>query len=155
MSEGSIERVNNRRSTGDRRKHSWRTVTYCGLSGRGRRREARRKGHDYYLDWYEPRLAWTAIGILLLSTLDAMLTLSLLTKGAYEGNYLMLQLLNVSNEAFIIGKTLITVVGVLFLLMHSHFHIFRITNGKRVLQILLAAYGVLIAYELTMLAVLK
>jgi len=71
-----------RREQHDRRRHSWRTVTYCGFYGRGRRRHARRSGHNYYLDWYDPKLVFVAIVVLLMSCLDALFTLILFSKGA-------------------------------------------------------------------------
>ena len=137
-----------RRRDEDRRRHSWRTVTYCGLQGRGRRYQARRSDHSYYLDRYEPGLVITGLLVLLLSCLDALFTLSLLSKGAYEANHLMAALLDLGTHPFVITKVAITVFGVLFLLMHSHFRILRVTSGKRMLQVLAGIYGLLIAWEL-------
>ncbi|HHJ18187.1 MAG TPA: hypothetical protein ENJ80_16015 [Gammaproteobacteria bacterium] len=144
-----------RRVAVDRRRHSWRTVTYCGLHGRGRRRNARREQHSYYLDWYKPGLVFTGLGILLLSCLDALLTLTLLSHGAYEANYFMARLLESGDVVFIVTKVAITAVGILFLLMHSHFRLLSMTNGKRLLQVLLSVYGLLIAYELILLGAIR
>lgn len=140
-----------RREGADRRHHSWRTVTYCGLHGRGRRRQLRRHDHSYYLDRYDHRLVFTGLLVLLLSCVDAMFTLTLLDKGAYEANYLMAQLLAVGDKPFVIAKVVITAAGVLFLLMHAHFRILGITSGKHMLQALAAAYGLLIGWELLLL----
>jgi hypothetical protein len=143
-----------RRNRHDRRRHSWRTVTY-GLFGRhGRRRTVRRTGHNYYLDWYHPKLVFTGIAVLLLSSLDALLTLILLSKGAYEANYFMALLLEIDHDVFIVTKVAITAFCVTFLLMHAHFHILRITSGKRMLQLMLPVYGLLIVYEVILLGVL-
>ncbi len=144
-------RSEERRDQTDRRRHSWRTVTYCGLHGRGRRRHARREGHDYYLDWYDPRLVLTGLGVVLLSCVDALLTLTLLNRGAYEANQLMAQLLEISTGTFVATKIAITCIGILFLLMHSHFRILKVTTGKQVLKLLLSVYGVLIVYEAVLL----
>ena len=140
-----------RRNGHDRRRHSWRTVTYCGLHGRGRRRQARRQGHNYYLDWYDPALVFTGLAVLLMSSMDALLTLTLLSKGAYEANYFMAQLLEVSTEVFVWSKVAITVAGVMFLLMHANFQVLGITSGKRMLQFMVPVYGLLIVYELVLL----
>lgn len=143
-----------RRNYHDRRRHSWRTVTYCGLLGRqGRRRTVRRSGNNYYLDWYQPKLVFTGIAVLLLSCLDALLTLTLLSKGAYEANYFMALLLEINHGVFITTKIAITAFCVTFLLMHAHFHILRITSGKRLLQFMLPVYGLLIVYEVSLLGV--
>ncbi len=143
-----------RRDGHDRRRHSWRTVTYCGLHGRGRRRHARRQGHNYYLDWYGPKLVFTGLAVLIMSCLDALFTLTLLRKGAYEANYFMAQLLELGNELFVWSKVAITAAAVVFLLMHSNFHIMGVTSGKRVLQFMVSVYGLLIAYELVLLGTL-
>ncbi len=144
-----------RRAGGDRRRHSWRTVTYCGLRGRGRRRQVRRSGHSYYLDWYDPKLAVTGLTLLLLSCLDAFFTLTLISRGAYEANYFMARLLETSTGLFVSVKVAITAIGILFLLMHSHFRVLRVTSGKQLLQVLVGVYGLLIAYELVLLAIIK
>jgi hypothetical protein len=140
-----------RRNGQDRRRHSWRTLTYCGLHGRGRRRSARRHGHNYYLDWYDPALVFTGLAVLFMSSMDALFTLTLLSKGAYEANYFMAQLLEMSIEAFVWGKVAITAASVMFLLMHANFHILGITSGRRMLQFMVPVYGLLIVYELVLL----
>ena len=148
-------RTEERRGQKDRRRHNWHTVTYCGLHGRGRRRHARRDGHNYYLDWYDPKLVLTGLGIVLLSSLDALLTLTLLNHGAYEANQLMAHLMEFGTVTFVVTKVAITCFGMLFLLMHSHFQILKITNGKQMLKLLLAVYGALILYEIVLLGIIK
>jgi hypothetical protein len=144
-----------RREHQDRRRYSLRTVTYCGLQGRGRRRDARRSGEDYYLDWYDPKLVFTGIAVLFMSWLDALFTLTLLGRGAYEANYFMARLLESSEVLFVNVKLSVTALGIVILLMHSHFRIMRLAKGKRLLQILLLLYGLLIVYEMILLAVLR
>jgi hypothetical protein len=144
-----------RRFGPDRRRHSWRTLTYCGLRGRGRRRQARRRNHNYYLDRYAPGLVFTGLLLVLLSSLDAALTLTLLDKGAYEANYVMAQLLAKGDGPFVITKIAITVAGVLILLAHAHFQVLRVTNGKRALEFLVCVYGLLIGWELLLLRVIE
>ena len=141
-------RAAERRQDEDRRRHSLRTLTYCGMRGRGRRHQVRRSDHSYYLDRYEPKLVMTGLLVLLLSCLDALFTLSLLSKGAYEANHLMAALLELGTHPFVITKVAITAAGVLFLLMHSHFRILRVTSGKRMLEVLAGVYGLLIIWEL-------
>jgi len=140
-----------RRTGTDRRRHSWGTLTYCGLYGRGRRQQARRSDHSYYLDYYDHRLVFTGLLLLLLSCLDALLTLTLLQNGAYEANFLMAHLLITGIRPFVIAKVTITAVSVLFLLMHAHFRILHITSGQRVLELLVALYGLLIGWECVLL----
>lgn len=144
-----------RRETHDRRLHSWRTLTYCGFEGRGRRRHARRKDCNYYLDWYGPRLVFTGIAVLVMSCLDALFTLMLLDRGADEANYFMARLQETSDELFVAVKLAVTAFGIIFLLMYAHFKIWRIISGKRLLQTIVAIYGLLIGYELILLAVVE
>jgi len=147
--------ITERREKHDRRLHSWRTVTYCGFQGRGRRRHARRNEHNYYLDWYDPRLVFTGIAILFMSCLDALFTLTLLSRGAHEANYFMARLMETSDNLFVAVKLAVTAFAIVFLLMHSHFQILRIISGKRLLQIVVAVYGLLIGYELILLGVMR
>jgi hypothetical protein len=147
--------VTERRTAQDRRHHSWRTLTYCGLQGRGRRHQARRDGHSYYLDRYKPSLVFTGLAVLLLSCLDALLTLTLLNRGAYEANLLMAHLLESSDVVFVVTKVTVTAIGIVFLLMHSHFRLLKVTSGKHILQFLVPIYGLLIIYELFLLGVMK
>jgi hypothetical protein len=144
-----------RRRQIDRRQHSWRTLVYCGITSRGRRRHARRNDHNYYLDHYEPKLVAVGLLVLVLSCLDALLTLTLLNRGAYEANYFMAHLLQMSVQHFVIAKVAITATGILFLLMHAHFRILRIANGKLILHWLCGIYGVLIGWEILLLGVLR
>jgi len=142
-----------RRETIDRRHHSWHTLTYCGLQGRGRRRHVRRDGHSYYLDWYRPSLVFTGLAVMLMSCLDALFTLTLLNRGAYEANIFMARLLETSDAVFVVTKVTVTAIGIIFLLMHSHFRLLKVTSGKHILQFLVPAYGLLIIYELFLLLV--
>lgn len=140
-----------RRNGPDRRSHNLRTLTYCGLHGRGRRRHLRRQDQSYYLDYYDPRIVMTGLLVLFLSCLDAMFTLTLLGRGAYEANYFMAELLRIGDAVFIVTKVGITAVGITFLMMHAHFRILRVTSGRRMLQLLAGVYGLLIAWELFLL----
>lgn len=142
-----------RRQGPDRRRHTWRTITYCGLHGRGRRRQTRRHDSNYYLDHYDHRLVVTGVLVLLMSCADAMLTLTLLKRGAFEANYLMAQLLEIGEAPFIVTKIVITAACVLFLLMHAHFRVLRITNGKRMLHLAAGVYGLLIGWEVLLLGI--
>ena len=71
----------NRRQFPDRRAYSWQMV----VDGhrRSRRRDSRRSGNAtaVFVDWYHPWLFLLSLGIMLLSCLDAFLTLQLLNLG--------------------------------------------------------------------------
>ena len=89
-----------RRERHDRRRHSWRTITYCGFEGRGRRRSARRNDCDYNLDCYDPKLVITGIAVMVMSYLDALFSLMLLEWGDDDDKFLMGRLLLKSDELF-------------------------------------------------------
>ena len=144
-----------RRALNDRRLHSWRTLTYCGFEGRGRRRHARRNDYSCYLDWYDPKLVLTGLAVLVMSCLDALFTLTLLDRGAYEANYFMARLMESSNELFVAVKLAFTAFGIILLLMHAHFQIWRTISGKGLLQIVVTMYGLLLGYELILLSVVQ
>ena len=144
-----------RRQRHDRRRHSWRTVTYCGFEGRGRRRCARRNDSDYYLDWYAPGLVFTGIAVMLMSYLDALFSLMLIDRGADEANLFMARLMEASDELFIAIKLAVTALAIIFLLMHAHFRILRSITGKHLLQAAVILYGILIGYELILLMVVE
>ena len=91
--------------------------------------------------------------MLLLSCLDALFTLTLLNRGAYEANPLMARLLETGDVVFVVTKVTVTAIGIVFLLMHSHFRLLNITSGRHILQFLVPAYGLLIIYELFLLLV--
>jgi hypothetical protein len=79
-----------RRDRVDRRRAALRSVFYGSFNPR-RRTPPRRADESRFhsLDWHSPHLLVVAICILLLSFVDAFLTLVLLTGGAEEVNPLM------------------------------------------------------------------
>lgn len=141
-----------RRLHDERRNYSWRTF-YRGVLA-ARRRDVRREPEwaVQHLDWYEPGLLLTALLILLLSLLDAILTLSLLPRGAIEWNPLMRYLIESDVSAFILVKTFVTGFSLVCLIALSRFRLFNLLSLHQILGAILVAYGVLIAYEITLLA---
>ena len=117
--------------------------------------DATRAATDIINTWYEPKLVLTGLAILLMSCLDALFTLTLLSKGASEANYFMARLLETGDGLFVAVKLAVTAFAIVFLLMHSHFHVLRITSGKRLLQFVVPVYGLLIGYELVLLGVMR
>jgi len=67
----------------------------------------------------------------------------------------MARLLETGDGLFVAVKVAVTAFGIVFLLMHSHFRVLRITSGKRLLQFLVPVYGLLIGYELVLLWVMR
>ena len=107
------------RSDLDRRNFGWRTVFFGFL--RSRRRETRRdsEAEPIYTDWHHPWLFFLAVGTMLLSSLDAFMTLQLLQRGAVEVNPLMALVIGHSAFMFAATKVALTGFGILVLVFLS------------------------------------
>jgi hypothetical protein len=118
-----------------------------------RRRLAPRRSserHAVVTDWFHPQ--WLAVGlaILLLSVTDAILTLTLISHGAVEVNPLMRPLVGGSGHAFGYWKVGLTAMGVMLLIVLARLRIWGRGVGT-ILYVVLAAYAVLVSYELFLL----
>ena len=142
----SAETVDNR-STFDRRSFGWRTVAYGFL--RSRRRETRRVAEfeSVFSDWHHPWLFFLSVGTMLLSTVDAFLTLQLLDRGFYEANPVMAAVMGHGTLTFAVCKMLLTGFGILTLVYLSrHRFLNRFRTGV-VLTLVFSFYACLVCYE--------
>lgn len=141
------------RSTERRKNVERRKVSFLAhmntRSDRHRRRSSRREcdRYNYYVDWYGPRLLLTILALLLLSVIDATLTLYLLSQGAVELNPVMDWLIRFNPQLFILVKLGLTGFGAVVLLGHFNFRIFRKVRVIYCLYFSLLAYAVLTSYE--------
>lgn len=123
----------------------------------GRRMAERRAlehGQPKYVDRYAGHLLLCAVAILLLSFIDACLTLNILAGGGEEVNWFMAALIEDSVEKFIAFKLTLTALAVVLLVIH---HNVRLTANIRVYHIkytILSGYGTLIGYELILLGLI-
>jgi len=143
-----------RRISGERRRY--RTSTFWrGLIDK-RRRKIRRgtDGHRFHLDWHEPWLLAITLAILLASALDALMTLELLRKGAVEVNPFMAALIKKDVGLFVNAKLALTGLGLILLVMHANFRVFRVIRISYILSISLLIYLGLTGYELVLLGYL-
>jgi hypothetical protein len=140
------------RRRGERRSQLLRSLIYGSL--RPRRRGPRRLNEEISsaVDWHHPQ--WLAISMLIVigSGTDALLTLVLIEHGvAVEANPVMAPLVGHSALAFALTKVLLTAAGVVLLVKVARMRAFgRIPVGA-FLYLVLAIYGALIAYEITLL----
>ncbi len=132
------------RSGKDRRTKSGfniRSLLFGGKREKIRRQEDKRR--IFYIDHYSPKLFIIIVSILFLCALDALLTLSLLHRGAYEVNPLMSFFLEFGPYTFFVSKYLLTIIPVICLLM------FMIKISTRsVLHIMAVFYIAVVAWEL-------
>lgn len=118
-----------------------------------RRRVAPRRGnerHAVVTDWFHSQWLGVGILILLLCSFDAILTLTLISHGAYEANPAMAPLVGGTGHSFILTKFGLTAVGVILLIVLARLQVFGRTVGL-ILYVVLAGYAVLVGYELWLL----
>ena len=111
----------------------------------GRRKGGRRDGESdfVYVDRPGGWILAAFIAVVGLSLLDAWYTLDLLKRGATEANPVMRAALEISDEAFVVIKTVITVLGAGFLCLHKNWPL-----GRTCLVIALFGYSTLLFYHL-------
>lgn len=146
MSE-SRETAECRRET-ERRENSWRSFVYGNF--RPRRRHHRREDdeHRILFDWYEPRVLYLTLGVLLLSCTDALFTLNLLNHGAGEANFLMAAALEHSMERFLAAKISVTGISLVCLVVVVRRKFVGDYSVEHLLQFFFAAYLLVICYEI-------
>ena len=141
-----------RRARFERRRRVWWSVCYGSFNPR-RRTPSRRLDDSRFrsLDWYDAHLLAAAIGIVLLSVVDAFLTLTLLQSGADEVNPVMAALVYRSTAAFAALKMAMTSVSVVMLVFLARYRFMRVIRVQAVMYLVLIAYAGLISYEVWML----
>lgn len=140
-----------RRSAADRRRRTLHALMYGSFHPR--RRTSRRTGETTLagVDWHEPQWLAIAMLIVLLSSVDAALTLALIQRGAYEINPLMASFVGGSALAFTVVKIGLTAGGVVLLTLLVRTRAFGKIPVSLLLYLLLAGYGTLVVYELRLL----
>jgi hypothetical protein len=151
MEMSSMEAVSNSRVVPDRRRFTWRTVVFGYL--RSRRRQHRRADErdGVFIDWHHPWLFFLSVGIMLLSVLDAFLTLRLLDLGAIEANPFMAAMLDYGPFAFAASKMLLTGLGILTLVFLARLRVFNFLRTGVLLTLFFSFYACLACYELVLL----
>jgi len=150
--EAADEGVPERRRGPDRRTRVARALVYGSFNPR--RLGPRRTGEHALgaVDWYHPW--WLAIATLILALCasDAVLTVILISHGAYEVNPLLAPLIHGSGLLFVLVKVGLTGLGVVLLTLLSRLKAFGRLPVALLLYGVLAVYGALIAYEVNLLA---
>ncbi len=134
-----------RRSGNDRRDRSKRGVRFLLFGGRrvNYRRHADRQ-RMLYVDWYHQSLFGTIVLILLLSVMDALLTIVLINHGATEINPIMAFYLEMGPYTFLFVKYGLTCAGLLILVLCNNFFLrsIRVHAGALLYLVLVAFIGV-------------
>ena len=126
---------------------------YLGIEGR-RSTVRRAKDTSAYVDHYEWPVFLVAVGIVIMSAMDAAFTLRLLTLGAIEMNAVMNVLIESNVYKFVAFKLGLTTMGVLLLVIHKNVSLSVGFKVYRIAQTVFAGYVALIAYELWLFRIL-
>jgi len=142
------------RSGKDRRNRSGftiRSMLFGGKRGKIRRKEDTKR--IFYVDHYSPGLFIIIVSILLLSVIDALLTLSLLNHGVYETNPIMTYFLKFGPYTFFISKYLLTIIALICLLMFRNvvLRIIKIST-RSVIYFIVVFYLAVVGWELYLLS---
>ncbi len=140
-----------RRDGADRRTHTVRALFAGNFNPRRHGPRRARDGSITSTDWHEPQWLAVAIAILLLSVVDALLTLALIQRGAFEANPLMAEFLKRDPDHFVAVKIGLTAGGVLLLTLVAKVRAFGRLPVSLILYSVLAAYAGLVGYEVWLL----
>ena len=142
-----------RRSGVDRRKENRSFVDkYLLIGKRETMRREEDKSASSRLDRYSNKTLAVILTIILLSTLDAIFTLSLVKDGATELNPIMAFYLNHSPLLFFWMKYLLTLAPILLVLLHQNAYFFRNKIQVKKLYILyIVPYFLVVNWEMFLL----
>lgn len=143
----NAETVSESRALPDRRAFSWRTVVFGYLLSRRRRHRRSSERDAVFIDWHHPWLFFLATSIMLLSSLDAFLTLQLLDRGAIEVNPIMRVMLGFGDVAFAVSKMLLTGFGILTLVFLARLRLFNFMRTGLLLTLFFSFYACLACYQ--------
>jgi Domain of unknown function (DUF5658) len=140
--------ITDRRARWSRRSFSWRTVLYGHLHSN---RRAMRRVEDtgmLFPDWHHPWQFFLALGIMLLSCVDAFMTLQLLEHGMVEANPAMAAALSQGTAFFAATKVALTGAGVMILVYLANTFFMKILRTGLLLTIFFSAYCCLVCYQI-------
>lgn len=141
------EAIFERRASRDRRRFSWRTVLFGYL--RSNRRVLRRTedASSLFIDWHHPWLFFLALGTMLLSCLDAFMTLQLIERGMVEVNPVMAMALDRGVSTFAVSKLAMTGTSILMLVFLARTYLLKFIRTGLLLTFFFSAYCCLVCYQ--------
>jgi hypothetical protein len=127
----------------------WSAFPPAGLRMRARRADEHRQ--PYFVDRFSATTLALILMILVSCVADAVLTIHLLGSGAEEVNPLLKHLLQRGILHFLVGKYVLTVIGLPLLLIFKNFYLFgtrfRVGHSFPAIVVL---YLILIAYQIAL-----
>jgi hypothetical protein len=141
------EGIADRRQYPSRRAFSWSTALFGFL--RSHRRTLRRAedADSLFTDWHHPWLFFLAVGIMVLSCVDAFMTLRLLEHGMVEANPVMAAMLDQGIGRFSASKFALTGIGVLTLVFLARTVFMNLMRTGLLLTFFFSIYCCLVCYQ--------
>ena len=138
----------------DRRKNTLRSLLVSPFMRR--RKTIRREvdGRNSYVDIHEKSLFIIFTLTIAFSIIDAIFTLIIIKNGGEELNPFMKYIMDRDVMAFFWVKFFITSFGMLFLVVHKYFVVFRFITGYHFLYSIFSMYLLLILYEIYLLGLI-
>lgn len=139
-----------KRSGKDRRTHQFPKLKYLLFAGKRSRVRRQEDWHrTFYFDRYSSNIFAAIVAILLLSVLDALLTLYLIDHGSTELNPVMAYFLEHGPFVFMGAKYFLTCMGVIILLLFRNVLRKRsITHTRHLFTYIIATFTTIIGWEL-------
>jgi hypothetical protein len=141
------ETVLDNRMDADRRTLGWRTVFYGFLRSRRRLHRREEEADVRFIDWHHPWLFFLAVGTMLMSCLDAFMTLQLIDRGMVEVNPVMAAVIGHGTTVFAASKLFLTGIGVLALVFLAKAQFLNRFRTGLFLTMIFGFYACLICYE--------
>ncbi|MBJ88590.1 MAG: hypothetical protein CMO98_01905 [Woeseia sp.] len=151
MSKLAKSYVTHARDPVERREVSWRTVLFGFIRSR---RHAKRRGSEVepiLSDWHHPWIFFLAVSIMVMSSIDAFLTLELLQRGAYEANPVIAWVMEWGTASFAAIKMAVTGICILILVFLARVVVFKRIRTGVILTAFFSIYATLICYEFVIL----
>jgi len=142
-----MDNLADKRASMDRRDFSWRTVLFGFLRSRRHRTRRSDEGEVLFLDWHHPWLFVMAVGTMLLSCVDAFMTLELLSHGMVEINPVMAAILQYGTGSFAATKMAMTGIGILTLVFLAKRRFLNRMRTGLFLTLFFSLYSCLVCYE--------
>lgn len=144
----------NRRENAERRTYGLRTLAHAFVSPR--RFNGRRSSDRQFpiLDRFESGVGFLAVGLMILSVMDSIFTLTLIAHGGTEVNPFMNWLLQINVALFVGVKMLLTGTSAVLLVAMCNVMLFKRFRARSILAGAVGIYCGLIVYELGLLSLL-
>jgi hypothetical protein len=111
---------------------------------------ARRRNEsvNYYVDRYERRYVIILSLVLMMCLLDCGLSFRIHEWGGSEINWLTANLMKNNRVFLFLTKVSLTLVGMVFLIVHKNFKVLGLFRTENAVYLILAIYLILTSYEL-------